>query len=376
MSAGEAEPGHPFLEVERVEKSFDAVRVLQGVDLQVERGELLALLGPSGSGKSTLLRIIAGFETADRGSLLLEGSSFTALEPQVRGFGMVFQSYALFPHLSVFDNVAFGLAGLALAERAERVESMLELVQLSGLGARGIDQISGGQQQRVALARALAPRPKLLLLDEPLSNLDPSLRDQTRRQLRSILRAVGITSILVTHEQEEAFELGDRVAVLDGGRIEQVGTPLALYREPETAFVAGFVGRSNSVATDAEQLSTKTEFLVRPIGWDGQLRLGRNAVVGSNMCGAAKLWVRPEHLTLTTETEGPAGSESEHRPPSCCGEVVESRLVGPYALVAVALSSPAQGVLEVANTEPLPVGCRVRVVVSSAESVRLLFEVP
>src|SRR5947209_9213387 len=246
----------PFLELDRLDKSFGgvsgAVPVLRGLSLAVEKGEILALLGPSGSGKTTALRLIAGFETADRGRILVDGADVTALPPERRHFGMVFQHYALFPHLTVGENVAFGLAARKAGkekegkpETARRVAEALAQVDLPGFEARRVGEISGGQQQRVALARALAPEPRVLLLDEPLSNLDPTLRERTRRELKRAIQRVGITTVLVTHEQEEAFHLGDRVAVLHGGVLHQVGTPEDLYERPATRFVATFVGRAS-----------------------------------------------------------------------------------------------------------------------------------
>ena len=223
--------------------------VLDGLTLAVDRGEVVALLGPSGSGKTTALRLIAGFETPDPGGgrVLVEGQDVTGLPPARRNFGMVFQHYALFPHLTVGENVAFGLEARRLdrGQVRARVAAALALVDLPGFERRRVGEISGGQQQRVALARALAPEPRVLLLDEPLSNLDPALRERTRRELRRAIRRVGITTLLVTHEQEEAFYLGDRVAVLEGGVLHQAGTPEELYDRPATRFVATFVGRAS-----------------------------------------------------------------------------------------------------------------------------------
>src|SRR5258707_6439868 len=236
----------PFLTLDRLDKSFGGNSVLRGLSLEVAKGEIVALLGPSGSGKTTALRLIAGFETPDRGQIRVEGVDVTAQPPERRHFGMVFQHYALFPRLTVGENVAFGLAGRGdRADVARRVAAALNLVELPGFEARRVGEISGGQQQRVALARALAPEPRVLLLDEPLSNLDPTLRERTRRELRQLIKRVGITTVFVTHEQEEAFELGDRVAVLNAGRLEQAGAPDELYERPASLFVAAFVGRAN-----------------------------------------------------------------------------------------------------------------------------------
>jgi putative spermidine/putrescine transport system ATP-binding protein len=238
-----------FLRLERLSKRFGGTVAVDQVSLALNRGEMLALLGPSGSGKTTTLRLLAGFEIPDSGRVLVEQDDVTGLEPVARRFGMVFQHYALFPHLNVGQNVAFGLESLSVRgeELQRRVARALALVDLAGFAERRIGQLSGGQQQRVALARALAPEPRVLLLDEPLSNLDPALRERTRREIRELIRRVGITTVFVTHEQEEAFDLGDRVAVLRAGRLEQVGTPEDLYAMPATEFVAEFVGRSSSI---------------------------------------------------------------------------------------------------------------------------------
>ncbi|MEO8191359.1 MAG: ABC transporter ATP-binding protein [Acidobacteriota bacterium] len=235
------------LELRSLEKSFGEQPVTRGVSLAVRAGEIVALLGPSGSGKTTVLRLVAGFEVPDGGRILVGGEDVTATPPERRRFGMVFQHYALFPHMTVGENVAFGLepAGIPRADAPARVRETLAVVDLTGFEGRRVTELSGGQQQRVALARALAPRPRVLLLDEPLSNLDPTLRDRTRRELKRIIQRVGITTLFVTHEQEEAFDLGDRVAVLHRGRLEQVGLPEELYDEPATRFVATFIGRSS-----------------------------------------------------------------------------------------------------------------------------------
>jgi putative spermidine/putrescine transport system ATP-binding protein len=238
-----------FLQLDSLTKRFDGTLAVDRLSLTIERGEMLSLLGPSGSGKTTTLRLLAGFEVPDQGRVLVEGEDVTRLDPVARRFGMVFQHYALFPHLDVGQNVAFGLESLGVSgeELDRRVARALTLVDLAGYERRRISQLSGGQQQRVALARALAPEPRVLLLDEPLSNLDPSLRERTRREIRELIRRVGITTVLVTHEQDEAFDLGDRVALLRGGRLEQVGTPEDLYASPASEFVAQFVGRSSSI---------------------------------------------------------------------------------------------------------------------------------
>ena len=287
-----------FLTLEHLEKRFGETPVTRDVSLAAERGEIVALLGPSGSGKTTVLRLVAGFETPDAGRILVEGEDVTGLAPERRRFGMVFQHYALFPHMTTGENVAFGLGGgkARSPEAAARVAEMLALAGLSGFEGRRVTEISGGQQQRVALARALAPSPRVLLLDEPLSNLDPALREHTRRELKRAIRKVGITTLFVTHEQEEAFELGDRVAVLDRGRLEQVGTPEELFQRPATRFVATFIGRSS----------------VLPVAWEDGARFAGGAVwpaaAGAPLDrgAAADLVVRPESVAFAPEPRGDA----------------------------------------------------------------------
>jgi ABC-type Fe3+/spermidine/putrescine transport system ATPase subunit len=236
-----------FLQIDGVEKRWTTESRVGPISLDIARGEILALLGPSGSGKTTMLRLLAGFETADSGRILVANDDVTAVPPARRRFGMVFQHYALFPHLDVGENVAFGLKAASEEQGAieKKVAAALGLVDLAGFERRRVHELSGGQQQRVALARALAPEPRVLLLDEPLSNLDPALRERTRRELRQVIKRVGITTVFVTHEQEEAFDLGDRIAVINAGRLEQTGTPEELYETPANLFVATFVGRAN-----------------------------------------------------------------------------------------------------------------------------------
>ena len=255
--------GGGFLSVEGLSRAFAGRVAVDGVSLEVRRGEILALLGPSGSGKTTTLRLLAGFETPDAGRIAVDGEDVTGLRPEARRFGMVFQHYALFPHLDVGENVAFGLARRGAA-RERRVAEALAMVDLAGAERRAVSELSGGQQQRVALARSLAPEPRVLLLDEPLSNLDPSLRERTRRELRGAIRRAGITTVFVTHEQEEAFDLGDRVAVLHAGRLEQVGTPDELYESPATAFVARFIGRTSAIPGALAGGAADSTALVRP----------------------------------------------------------------------------------------------------------------
>jgi putrescine transport system ATP-binding protein len=239
--------GSGFLRIDDIVKDFDGYRAVNHVSLEIAKGEIFALLGSSGCGKSTLLRMVAGFETPTSGRILLDGQDLSGLPPYQRPLNMMFQSYALFPHLSVADNIAFGLkrAGMPREQVADRVEAMLRLVQLSRFAQRKPHQLSGGQQQRVALARSLAKQPQLLLLDEPLGALDKKLREETQIELVNIIEQVGVTCLMVTHDQEEAMTMASRIAVMSEGRLLQVGTPGEVYETPATRFVADFIGNVN-----------------------------------------------------------------------------------------------------------------------------------
>ncbi|MEF8780049.1 MAG: ABC transporter ATP-binding protein [Haloferacaceae archaeon] len=241
--------GETLLELEGVFKEYDAETAVEDVSLSVRKGELLTLLGPSGCGKTTTLRLIAGLERPTRGRITIAGETVSGgsefVSPEVRDVGIVFQDFALFPHLTVRENVAFGLTDADEAETRERVDELLDLVDLPEHGEKTPDQLSGGQKQRVALARSLAPEPEVLLLDEPFSNLDVRLRVEMREEVRRILKEAGVTAISVTHDQEEALSISDRVAVMNGGRVEQVGDPAAVFERPESKFVASFLGRAS-----------------------------------------------------------------------------------------------------------------------------------
>lgn len=244
----------PLLQIENVSKSYAAdVVAVRAVNLEVAEHDILCLLGPSGCGKTTLLRMIAGLELPDAGVVRFAGQDMAAVRPHERSFGMMFQDFALFPHLNVYDNIAFGLKfhRLPAAEMDARVREMLALVALEGKETRGMAELSGGEQQRVALARSLAPRPRLLLLDEPLGALDRALRERLMLDVRDILKQVGLTAIYVTHDQTEAFAVADRLAVMNAGRIEQVDTPQHVYRAPASPFVATFFGLNNLLPGDA-----------------------------------------------------------------------------------------------------------------------------
>ncbi len=278
------------LSLREVTRRFGATVAVDRLSLDIASGELLAIVGASGSGKTTTLRIVAGYEPADSGSVMLDGRSITSLPPQRRDFGMVFQHYALFPHLSVAENVAFGLEarGVGRADRLSRAHAALESVGLSGAGARAVQSLSGGEQQRVALARALIIEPRVLLLDEPLSNLDPTLRRSMRDELRALFRRQRVTALFVTHDQEDAFAIADRVALMSHGRLLQVGPPEVLYEAPATRAVAEFVGRATIVPARNEG----THAVITIGGVERRVRIA--APGGST--GSALAVLRPEAL--------------------------------------------------------------------------------
>jgi putative spermidine/putrescine transport system ATP-binding protein len=258
----------PAIRFEDVSRHFGDVKAVDHANLEIQDGEFFSMLGPSGSGKTTCLRMIAGFDRPTSGSIFLYGQDVSNLPPYERDVNTVFQDYALFPHMTIEDNIAYGLMvkGVPKAERYKRVDEMLDLVRLPGFGYRKPAQLSGGQRQRVALARALINHPKVLLLDEPLGALDLKLRQQMQVELKSIQKRVGITFIFVTHDQEEALTMSDRIAVFNEGKIQQVGTPSEIYERPASAFVAGFVGTSNLVSGDVARRVTGSPemFSIRP----------------------------------------------------------------------------------------------------------------
>jgi putative spermidine/putrescine transport system ATP-binding protein len=252
-----------LIEIRNLTKSFGSVHAVNGVNLDIESGEFITLLGPSGSGKTTVLRMIAGFETPDSGSIKLNGVDVTFLPPYERDVNTVFQDYALFPHMDVISNIEYGLRvkGVAKDERHERALKALEQVRLSGYESRKPNQLSGGQRQRVALARALVNRPSVLLLDEPLGALDLKLREQMQLELKELQREVGITFIFVTHDQEEALTMSDRIAAFNNGRIEQLDTPRNIYENPSSKFVAEFVGKTNALEIEGNRVNVRPEHI-------------------------------------------------------------------------------------------------------------------
>ena len=288
-----------FLEISNLRKSFASFTAVQHFDMQIDRGEFISFLGPSGCGKTTTLRMVAGFEMPTQGSIRIANQDVTNLRPNQRKIGMVFQSYALFPNMTVADNVAFGLkvAKKPAGEIAQRVDEMLRLIGLPTLGTRYPYQLSGGQQQRVALARALAPKPQVLLLDEPLSALDAKIRVSLREEIRAVQRELGITTVYVTHDQEEALSMSDRIVVMNEGRVEQIGTPSEIYNRPRTRFVASFVGTLNilqarvldaasgRVAVDDQEVAVASGVPGRSAGDTVSLALRPEAVILEDRAG-------------------------------------------------------------------------------------------
>jgi iron(III) transport system ATP-binding protein len=326
----------PMIAVEAVSKRFGAIAAVDRASLTLERGEFVALLGPSGCGKTTLLRLIAGFEAPDEGSISLAGRVAAGpgawTPPERRQAAMVFQDYALFPHLTVAENVGFGLPR---ARRGKRVPEVLGLVGLGELERRYPHSLSGGQQQRVALARALAPEPGVVLLDEPWSNIDPLRRSEMRDELAAILRAAGVTVLLVTHDREEAFSVADRIALMHEGRIEQTGTPEEVYYEPSSRWSAEFVGASNVLAG-------------RVVDGRVETPLGSFAAPSGNGISAVDVVLRPELLELVPDTAGD-------------GEVVAREFRGHDVFYRVRLADGTTVCSQRPSTENVPLGARVAV---------------
>ena len=290
----------PFIRIDKVSKAFGSFKAVETVSLDIAKGEIFALLGGSGCGKTTLLRMLAGFETPTSGRIFIDGQDMTGIPAYERPVNMMFQSYALFPHMTVEANVAYGLKHekMTAAGRKDRVREMLDLVQLSQFGHRKPHQISGGQRQRVALARALARAPKLLLLDEPLAALDKKLREQTQFELMNIQHKTGVTFVVVTHDQEEAMILSDRMAVMDKGQVRQVGSPTDIYEYPASKFVAGFIGSINFAEGVVAAVNGATADIDIP-AMGG--RFAARAVPGIGAGDAVTLAVRPEKIAISRE---------------------------------------------------------------------------
>jgi putative spermidine/putrescine transport system ATP-binding protein len=311
-----------FLSIQGVRKSFGPTTVVQDFNLDVGTGEFVSFLGPSGCGKTTVLRMVAGFEEPTSGAIVIGGKDVTRLKPNQRNIGMVFQAYALFPNLTVAQNIAFGLkvAGMPKADADKRVAEMLNLIKLPQFGDRYPYQLSGGQQQRVALARAIAPKPKLLLLDEPLSALDAKVRVSLRDEIRAIQKELGITTVFVTHDQEEALSISDRIVVMYGGKAEQVGTPFEIYNRPATKFVANFVGTLNVLEGTVTDPAT------------GAVQVGANSVLlkgklnGSKAGDTLSLALRPEAISLGRQPGREATLGGEISEVSFLGSVIRVRV--------------------------------------------------
>jgi putative spermidine/putrescine transport system ATP-binding protein len=327
-----------FLSIQSVKKSFGDLTVVQDFSLDVGTGEFVSFLGPSGCGKTTVLRMVAGFEEPTAGSVVIAGKDVTRLKPNQRNIGMVFQAYALFPNLTVAQNIGFGLkvAGMPKADSDKRVAEMLELIKLPQFGDRYPYQLSGGQQQRVALARAIAPKPKLLLLDEPLSALDAKVRVSLRDEIRAIQKELGITTVFVTHDQEEALSISDRIVVMYGGKAEQVGTPFEIYNRPSTKFVANFVGTLNVLEGTVTDASL------------GKVKVGAGEVVlkgklnGSKAGDTLSLALRPEAISLGRQPGRDATLGGEISEVSFLGSVIRVRVgLGKEAVSLDTFNSPA-----------------------------------
>ncbi|QQC66339.1 ABC transporter ATP-binding protein [Paraburkholderia ginsengisoli] len=291
-----------FLTLDGLGKAYGEFNAVESINLSIERGEFVSLLGPSGCGKTTTLQMVAGFVEPTRGRILLNGVDITRERPEKRGMGIVFQSYALFPHMTVGNNVGFGLdmRNVTRGERAARIAEVLEMVRLTGLDKRYPRELSGGQRQRVAIARALAIRPQVLLLDEPMSNLDAKLREDMHVELRAIQKKLGITTILVTHDQVEAMTMSDRIAVMHGGHIVQTGSPFDAYEKPESVFASGFLGKTNALRGTVERLNERC----------AEVRVGASVMKvphgGRRFDGDVQLYVRPERVSLTDSSAADA----------------------------------------------------------------------
>jgi ABC-type Fe3+/spermidine/putrescine transport system ATPase subunit len=331
------------VELENVSRHFGLQQAVTDLSLSISPGEFFTILGPSGSGKSTTLAMIAGFQFPDSGRVLLGGRDMTRTEPRARGLGMVFQNYAIFPHLDVFENVAFPLRAKRTpkAEVAARVAEALATVRLSGFERRYASQLSGGQQQRVAFARAIVAHPPIVLMDEPLGALDKNLRYHMQTEIGDIQRRLGMTVVFVTHDQEEAMNLSDRIAIMDGGRLMQVGAPREVYERPANPMVARFLGESNLLSGRATGNRLHLE--------DGQVLRAANA-----MAGKALLFVRPEKLTLQESLANPEEGQN-----SLTGQVIRSAFLGNLVRTELAIGQTLKLVIDATNgagSRPLGVG--------------------
>ncbi|MEX6702146.1 ABC transporter ATP-binding protein [Peribacillus frigoritolerans] len=304
------------VEIKGAFKQFGANVVLNGIDLEVKQGELLTLLGPSGCGKSTTLNLIAGFLDPDRGEVHIKGNNVTKVPPYKRDLGMVFQTYSLFPHMTVYENLSFGLKlrKVGKAEQKKKISKALELVKMSGLENRYPRELSGGQRQRVAISRALVVEPELLLLDEPLSNLDAKLRHELRAEIKRLQKEIGVTTIFVTHDQEEALSMSDRVVVMNAGKIEQISTPTEIYNHPKTEFVFQFIGKSNCFegnvsAIDKRKVAVKIGSDITHVDTNNVMGNASDLKTGDEV----KLYIRPEKLQIVSLDEKSSSPLDFHR---------------------------------------------------------------
>jgi putrescine transport system ATP-binding protein len=338
----------PLLRIDAVVKNFGNVRAVDRLSLDIRPGEFFALLGPSGCGKTTLLRMLAGFETPDDGRILLDGKDIAQVLPHQRPVNMMFQNYALFPHLSVRDNIAFGLkrAGMARTEIETRVAEMVALVRLDGLERRRPDQLSGGQKQRVALARSLARRPRLLLLDEPLAALDRKLRESTQLELVELQRRLGMTFVIVTHDQEEAMTVADRIGVMDAGRLVQVARPRVLYEEPASRWIAEFVGDVNIFEGQLERREAGRLLIATKDAGTLAVTSPREPVTKPAVCVA----VRPEKIKLSRRGPASGDAAGAHAINRLEGVVTDVSYLGGVTSYKVKLDSGAVLRSSIANT--------------------------
>ncbi|MDI7863737.1 ABC transporter ATP-binding protein [Rhizobiaceae bacterium n13] len=311
-----------FLTLTNIQKSFGPVKVVHDFDMTIDKGEFVSFLGPSGCGKTTILRMIAGFEVPTGGSIVIDNRDQGNLKPNQRNIGMVFQAYALFPNMNVHQNVAFGLkvAGKRKAEIDARVKEMLSLIKLEHLADRYPYQMSGGQQQRVALARALAPMPQVLLLDEPLSALDAKIRVSLREEIRLIQQKLGITTVFVTHDQEEALSISDRIVVMNAGRADQIGTPFEIYNKPTTRFVASFVGTLNIIEAKVVDPATSR------IAIGGQQLALKEPIASMKASEVISLALRPEAVTIAEGAKGDTELTGEVIATNFLGSVIRTRI--------------------------------------------------
>ncbi len=356
QSTPPAAPGRPLLRIDAVVKTFGRFRAVDALSLDIHAGEFFALLGPSGCGKTTLLRMLAGFETPDAGRILLDGKDIAQVPPHQRPVNMMFQSYALFPHLSVRDNIAFGLkrAGMPSPEIDARVTEMIALVKLEGMEKRKPDQLSGGQRQRVALARSLARRPQLLLLDEPLAALDKKLRESTQLELMELQRRLGLTFVIVTHDQQEAMTMAGRIGVMDAGRLQQVATPRELYEAPRSRWIAEFVGDINLIEgkldTATDHYPTMARRIAIATDTAGVMHVAepRQPLTATDLCVA----IRPEKVKLSRRA--PA-SEDMRAMNQLEGVVTDVGYLGGITSYKIRLDSGASLRSSIANTARLDV---------------------